>query len=268
MEEKIGRRMKRLHFSTLPQRFFSTTPSKRSSNFYIPSFTKEEDMRNIHEIIQQYPLATLLVYPHANPSSLEPISPILSYLPFILDQEKNVLKGHIARANPLAKLYRGKKEEGETNTGREEDFSCLVMFHGPDAYISPTWYESKKESGGKTVPTWNYIVIHINGKLTFKPEHDWMHQLVSELSDHHEKLIDSEWKITDAPSSYIETNLKAILGVEIKIENIRGKFKLSQNRSLPDRYRVIENLRKSSRESDRQIAHWMEKAIQTTEKQK
>jgi transcriptional regulator len=232
--------------------------ARQMSNFYIPKDNVENDPTKLQQIMLDYPLATLIVTPIANELNTEPCdsSPIVSYIPLIFDQERMVLKGHIARANPLAKI------------NNNQPLSCMTIFHGPDGYISPAWYETKKTTG-KAVPTWNFIVVHAHGKLNFMQDRNWIYDNVAELSDRHEATRGSEWKITDAPPTYIDAMIRAIIGIEISVDRMEGKFKLSQNRSDADRKNVIEELAKSSEQNDRDLAEWMMKSLEEgTEKLK
>jgi transcriptional regulator len=226
---------------------------RQMSNFYIPKDNVENDPAKLQQIMLDYPLATLVVTPPpaselSSTESYDP-SPIVSYIPLIFDQERMVLKGHVARANPLVKI------------NKDQPVSCMTIFHGPDGYISPAWYETKKTTG-KAVPTWNFIVVHAHGKLNFIQDRNWIYENVAELSDRHEATRGSEWKITDAPPTYIDAMIRAIIGIEISVDRMEGKFKLSQNRSDADRKNVIEELAKSSEQNDRDLAEWMMKSLE------
>ena len=116
-----------------------------------------------------------------------------------------------------------------------------MAFQGPQAYVSPSWYPSKLEDG-KTVPTWNYAVVHARGVPTFLHDRDWLHAHVTSLTDVHEAAEPAPWAVADAPSEYVERQLGAIVGVEIAIERLVGKWKVSQNRSADDRAGVVAGL--------------------------
>lgn len=141
-------------------------------------------------------------------------------LPLLLRGDR--LVGHVARANPIWK-----------RTG-----AVFVAFTPLDGYISPSWYPSKLDHG-KVVPTWNYLAVHVHGTLKAHHDRGWLSELVSDLTDLHESRVGSDWKVSDAPSSFIDAQLQAIVGVEILIERIEGKAKLSQNRPDPDVAGVI-----------------------------
>ena len=141
----------------------------------------------------------------------------VNHVPFLVDRtrgERGVLIGHVARANPV---------------WRSPPQASVVVFQGPEAYISPSWYPSKARDG-MVVPTWNYAVVHAHGVPSFTHDRDWLHALVIRLTDRHEAARDEPWQVSDAPASFIEKLLEAIVGIEIPIERLEGKWKLSQNR--------------------------------------
>lgn len=121
--------------------------------------------------------------------------------------------------------------------------SVVVVFQGPQAYVTPSWYPSKAEHG-KTVPTWNYAVVHARGVPAFTHDRDWLHAHVSGLTDAHESAEPAPWAVSDAPTDFVERQLGAIVGVEIPIERLLGTWKASQNRSAADRAGVVEGLRR------------------------
>jgi transcriptional regulator len=136
------------------------------------------------------------------------------------------LRGHVARANPL---WRGASG------------AALAIFQGPHAYISPAWYPSKLEAG-KAVPTWNYAVVHAHGPLRFFEDRQQLRDLVEMLTDRHEAGRPHPWRVSDAPEDYLEQMLKAIVGFEMPLTRLVGKWKLSQNRAAADRAGVIAGL--------------------------
>ena len=129
----------------------------------------------------------------------------------------------------------------------------MATFLGPDAYISPSWYQTKKENG-KVVPTWNYVAIHVRGPVTFFEETEGIREIVTKLTKHHETGSKTPWKITDAPANYIEGELGSIVGFEMPIVSIEGKWKLSQNRPEADHENVIANLKKRDKLRDQEVA--------------
>jgi len=153
-------------------------------------------------------------------------------VPFILDADPaggpGLLRAHVARANPLWRETRG-------------DVEALVVFQGPQAYISPGWYASKAEHG-KVVPTWNYVMVQARGTLRAVDDADWLRAFVTRLTTKHEAVQAQPWAVTDAPADYIDTMLRAIVGIEIPLTALTGKWKVSQNRPAADRAGVVAGL--------------------------
>lgn len=145
-------------------------------------------------------------------------------LPMLL--QDGVLRGHVARANPV---------------WQAGDGAALAVFLGPHAYISPSWYPSKAETG-KAVPTWNYIVVQARGRIRWIQDGEWLRAHVSALSDAHEQARSEPWQISDAPAGYIDALVRGIVGFELAIESLDGKYKLSQNRDARDRDGVRDGL--------------------------
>lgn len=200
---------------------------------YTPKYFEETNPEVLHELINEYPFASIICTFNKECE--------VNHLPLILNKCKTQLHGHIAKNNPITKLV-----EKDPNT------SVIVIFQGPNSYISPSWYPSKHVSG-KVVPTWNYAIVHIAGKLNLTYDLEWIRTHVSELTDRHEQQNTPKWKLDDAPSDYIQTMLQGIVGISIEIDNIHGKFKLSQNRSAEDRNEVIKQLSKSNQESSKAL---------------
>lgn len=202
---------------------------------YIPPAFKVEDLGILHAHIAATGLAMLIT------SGDE--GPLVSHLPLLLDPEcgaHGTLIGHLARANPQIKRSR-------------TDLEAVTVFQGADAYISPRWYEAKRDHG-KVVPTWNYATVHARGKLTFIEDRAWLRAAVDRLTTKHEARFSDPWASTDAPPDYIQAQLKGIVGVELVIETLEGKMKYGQNRSVADQQGVIEGLSGSTRQADREIA--------------
>ena len=163
-------------------------------------------------------------------------------LPLFLDEnegEFGTLHGHMAKANRQWNL----DPAGE----------ALVVFMGPDAYVTPSWYPSKREHG-KVVPTWNYAAVHAYGPVEFYDDEDRLHDVVTRLTDLYEKPREEAWAVTDAPEKFIGAQLRGIVGIRLPITRIEGKRKMSQNRPEADRDGVAAGLAASDRESDRQVA--------------
>lgn len=183
---------------------------------YVPAHFKEERTEVLQALIERHPLGTLIA------TGTEGLT--ANHIPMQAMLEaggRGVLRGHIARANSLWRDL-------------TEDAPVLAVFMGADHYISPTWYPSKQEHG-KAVPTWNYAAVHVKGTIRFINEAPWLRDFVTELTDVHEQGRAHRWHVTDAPADYIEAMLKAIVGFEIQVSNIQGKFKGSQNRIPADR---------------------------------
>jgi transcriptional regulator len=189
---------------------------------YNPAAFREENPETIRAVIERYPLATLVTVASSGLTA--------SHLPMIYtpaEGEPGVLRGHLARANP----------QWQDLERRE----ALAIFSGPDHYISPAWYPSKREHG-KVVPTWNYVVVHARGTVRFIEDPAWLLENVRALSDLHEKSHRTGWRLADAPADFIANQLRSIVGVELTVTSLEGKAKASQNRSAADREGVIEGL--------------------------
>ncbi|ORA64715.1 FMN-binding negative transcriptional regulator [Mycobacteroides franklinii] len=162
---------------------------------------------------------------------------LVTPVPLLYRTATNTLVGHVSRANPHWR-----------RTG-----PSVAIFAGPQAYISPSFYVTKIETG-KVVPTWNYEVLTVHGTLTAHDDPDWVRALVTELTDRHEQGRDSPWEIDDAPEAFTNAQIRAIVGIELSIDLIEGKAKMSQNQPERNRAGVIEGLRRSDAFSDQYIA--------------
>lgn len=156
-------------------------------------------------------------------------TPESSLLPVLLDLERGIAIAHMARANPQ---WRHIPAAGSR---------ALAIVSAPQAYVSPAWYPTKREHG-RVVPTWNYSAVHITGVLNVHDDPDWVRAMVTALSVAHEDHRPAPWAIGDAPAAFIEGQLKAIVGIELQVESVTGKAKLSQNRSDVDRAGVVVGL--------------------------
>lgn len=206
---------------------------------YIPPAFRDDDRASLHQAIAASRLAQFIT---SGPQGL-----MASPLPLFLDAsrgEHGVLVGHLARANPQWQA---------PVTGE-----ALAIFMGPDAYVTPSWYQTKQETG-KVVPTWNYVTVHAYGPVRFFEDSDELLDVVTRLTDRHEGGRASPWKVSDAPADFIRSQLKGIVGVELTITRIEGKRKLSQNRNTVDRTGVIKGLSTSENAADRAVA-----AVMTT----
>lgn len=185
---------------------------------YLPPHFDETRSEELHRLIRTHPLGALVVH---GPQGLD-----ANHLPFELDAdagERGVLNAHVARANPVWEQVR----DGD---------GVLVIFRGPETYISPSWYPSKHEAH-RQVPTWNYQVVHVHGRIRVRDDERFLRGLLARLTREHERQArqDPPWKIGDAAPEFVDALLKAIVGIEITIERIVGKSKLSQNKDARDR---------------------------------
>lgn len=155
-------------------------------------------------------------------------APVATLLPILWSEDGGTVIAHIARANSHWR-----------EIGDGDPFLAIVA--GPQAYISPAWYATKTEHG-RVVPTWNYSAVHLTGTITVHDDAEWVRRAVTDLTDRHEQSRETPWAVTDAPEAYVEKNLKAIVGLEMAVEKVEAKAKLSQNRSDADRAGVIEGL--------------------------
>ena len=199
---------------------------------YLPAHFAESRPEVLQRLVQDHPFG-LLVTQDGN-------AIIANSIPFFLDADPDggfgVLRAHVARANPVWREARS-------------DVESLVVFQGAQTYVSPAWYPSKAEHG-KVVPTWNYIMVQARGKARFIDDAAWLHAFVARLTDTHEAArsanasgeVAAPWAVSDAPADYVESMLRAIVGVEIVLSSIVGKWKTSQNRSAADRAGVARGL--------------------------
>lgn len=150
------------------------------------------------------------------------------------------LKGHVARANPMLKDL-------------VSDVDVLAIFQGPQAYISPSWYATKAETG-KVVPTWNYAVVHAYGKLAIHDDPLWIREQMEALTREQEGGLPTPWAVSDAPEDFTEQLIRAVIGFEIVVTKLVGKWKVSQNQPVQNRKSVIEGLEGSQSEAGHAMA--------------
>jgi transcriptional regulator len=203
---------------------------------YLPKHFAVDDPVFLAQLISEYPLATVV-------GNLDDQLEI-NHLPLMLSPDKSKLHGHIARVNPLVKIAGSNQSQ------------VTAIFHGPNAYVTPAWYPSKKETG-KVVPTWNYAVVHAQGTLTLIEDAQWLRNHVAQMTNIHEPTYQSNWKLDDAPEEYIQMMLRAIIGIEINVESLTGKFKLSQNRPPEDYAAVVKTLDQSPAEALQAMRKYM-----------
>ena len=183
---------------------------------YRPQHFREDRIEALQAFIARHPLATLVTLADGRPEA--------NHVPVLLDRARGTLgtlRGHVARANPLWRTT-------------ADDSEVLALFHGADAYVSPSAYPSKHDDG-RVVPTWNYAVVHARGRIRWVHDGNELHGLVSSLTDRQEAARAAPWAVSDAPAGYVAAMLKAIVGFEIELGELQGKFKASQNRTDADR---------------------------------
>jgi transcriptional regulator len=189
---------------------------------YQPPAFREDRIEVQHELIRRHPLGCLVTH---GPEGL-----VANHIPFLLDPSAGplgTLAAHLARANAQW------REAG--------DRQGLVIFQGPESYVTPSWYETKRETG-KVVPTWNYAVVHVWGRIRVHDDPAWLRAQVERLTGAHEGGRADPWAVEDAPAPFVAAQLKGIVGIEIAVERLEGKWKVSQNRPESDRRGVADGL--------------------------
>lgn len=190
---------------------------------YIPKHFEQPSVKLMHELMRARPLATLVTLASGGLEANHiPLHLMDAPTPF------GTLSGHVARANPLWRDF-------------AKDIEVLAIFHGPDAYVTPSWYATKQETG-KVAPTWNYAVAHAYGTLRAIDDAGWVREHLETLTDHHEANLPKPWAVSDAPGQFIEETIKTIVGIEIVITQLSGKWKVSQNQPEQNRAGVIKGL--------------------------
>ena len=205
---------------------------------YIPASYREDDLATLHAFLDAHPLAALVTAVDG------PASLYATHLPLVLERSVGplgTLRGHLARANPHAR---------QLGTGA---VPALVVFSGPDAYITPNWYPLKAEHG-RVVPTWNYVAVHAFGTAVLRDDPAFLHAHLETLTARHEAARSMAWKVSDAPEAFIAQQARAIVALEIQIDRLEGKWKMSQNRSAADIDGVIAGLGASDSPADRVVA--------------
>ena len=201
---------------------------------YLPAHFEEIRIEVLHALMREHPFATLITHGADGLAA--------NHLPLLLAAEigpLGALQGHVARANSLRQ--------------QSADAEVLVVFHGPQAYVTPSWYETKREHG-KAVPTWNYVVAHAHGRMRVVDDPAWLRQQLDALVAHHEAAFADPWQIADAPPDYIDKMLSAIVGIEITITDLKGKWKISQNQPEVNRAGVVAGLRQQGKADALQMA--------------
>ena len=191
---------------------------------YLPKHFAETRVEVMHELMRARPLATLV--------TLGSEGLVANHIPLIVSADPppfGTLRGHVARSNPIWRDYSAEVE-------------ALAVFHGPDAYVTPSWYPAKRETG-QVVPTWNYATVHASGRLRIVHDADWLRTLLDELTNQQEREFAAPWKVADAPAEFIQKLLGAIVGIELVITKLTGKWKVSQNQNEANRAGVVDGLR-------------------------
>lgn len=200
---------------------------------YLPKHFEETRVDVLHGLIRAHPLGALVT---AGAGGLE-----ANHVPFEIDPDPapfGTLRAHVARANPV---------------WRDGAGDALVIFQGPESYVTPSWYPTKRESG-KVVPTWNYVAVHAYGRLRAIDDPAWLRAFVTRLTDRHEARRAAPWKVSDAPGDYVDQLLAAIVGIELPVARLLGKWKVSQNRPAADRAGVVAGLEGDGGDAARAMA--------------
>lgn len=208
---------------------------------YVPKLFEMADLAMLHRTMRAHPLGALVTM---TTGGLE-----ANHIPLLLDSDAGpfgTLRGHVARANPVWHRCAGTQ--------------ALVIFQGADAFISPSWYPSKAD-GGRAVPTWNYVVVHAHGTVRVVEDRAWLRAHVEALTREHESGRPAPWSVADAPAEYIDRLLASIVGIEIVIARLEGKWKVSQNRSTQDRLGVMAALQREGSDRSRAMADLVRGAL-------
>jgi transcriptional regulator len=201
---------------------------------YQPDHFRVDDLAMLHALMRARPFAALI---SAGASGL-----YATHLPTVLKEQGpyGAIECHLARANPHWK---------DLAAGGE----ALMIFQGPEAYVTPNWYPSKAEHG-KVVPTWNYAVVHAYGRPAVMQDKDWLRRHVGDLTTQQEAREAVPWAVSDAPESYIDVMLRGIVGFRFEIERLEGKWKMSQNREMRDRAGTADGLLRRGEGEDAEVA--------------
>jgi len=211
-------------------------------SMYVPKLFEEPDLSVLHALVREHPLGTWVTHDDGGL--------VANHVPFVLDAghgEYGALRAHVARANPVWQAV--------STTVRS-----LVVFQGPQAYVTPSWYPTKQVSG-EVVPTWNYAVVHAYGLPRVIQDRSWLLSLVGDLTTRHEAGEAHPWSLTDAPQDFLDRLLENVVGIEIPIERLVGKWKVSQNRPEPDRLGVALGMAARDDDGSRAIASLVRRRV-------
>ena len=206
---------------------------------YQPPHFREDSLAVQHALIKAHPLGLLI--------TLGSTGLVANPLPFVLDAAASpmgTLKTHLSRANTQWQDFDPAQE-------------ALIVFQGPETYITPSWYAAKREHG-KVVPTWNYAIVQAHGRIRIKDDPEWLRQQIAAMTETQENLRPEPWAVSDAPAPFVAAQLKGIVGIEIEIARIEGKWKVSQNRSEADRLGVSAGLRLAEDDASQRMADMVE----------
>jgi transcriptional regulator len=200
---------------------------------YLPNAFAEDRLEVRHGLMRAHPLATLILADAEGNLSAD-------LIPFMLyagegEAGLGLLRAHVARANPVWRKL-------------QDAPSCLVVFQGPEAYISPSWYETKRTTH-KVVPTWNYAMVQARGAARVVDDAAWLRRQLDDLTASQEGRLPEPWQPSDAPADFLAATMKGIVGIEIPIDDLVGKWKVSQNRSAEDQRGVVDGLQSSSEQA-------------------
>lgn len=213
-------------------------------NMYIPKAFEETDVEVMHELIRARPLATLVTLSSNGLNA--------NHIPLHLSDSPGpfgALWGHVARANPIL-------------DDLAKDFETLAVFHGPDTYITPSWYATKQQTG-KVVPTWNYVAVHAYGYLRVMDDPVWLRAQLEALTAQSETPFAEPWTVSDAPNEFTERLMTAIVGVEMIITKLQGKWKVSQNQPSQNQASVVVGLKASGLPEAMEMAVLVENGAKT-----
>ncbi len=207
---------------------------------YLPAYFRQDRPEVLHAFMRAHPLATLIVAgADGLTANLVPMEAGAEPAPH------GTLRAHVARANPLWRAL-------------AQGAAALAVFQGPQGYVSPGWYPSKAEHA-KVVPTWNYALVQARGPVRVIEDAAWLRGQVERLTALHEGAGPQAWRVDDAPADFIDKMLAGIVGLEMTLTSLEGKFKASQNRPEPDRAGVLDGLRRRDATGDAELAEWMER---------
>ena len=207
---------------------------------YLPQHFEETSQQLLFDLIKAHPLATVVTLSESGLNA--------NHIPLMIAENENgekVLRGHVARANPILNDI-------------SLSPSTLLVFQGDEHYITPSWYATKKETE-KVVPTWNYVVVHVRGKMRVVEDAAWLHKQLNDLTVQQESSRDQPWSLSDAPPEFIEQIKKAIVGFEVQIESLVGKWKVSQNQPQVNRESVAEGLEQLATDSALRMREWVKR---------